>query len=242
MPVTGWKRQVAMVLEGEHPRTGRSVVFALQALIVVSVLSIGLETLPDLPTWARQVLEAEEAVIVVVFTAEYLLRVAAAERPAAYMLSFWGLVDAVAILPFYLSLGIDLRTARALRLLRLFRLLKLARYSAAADRIRKALGSVVEELVVFGVVVAILLYLCSIFIYYFEHDAQPEAFASVFHSMWWTAITLTTVGYGDVYPVTAAGRIFTVIMLILALGVVAVPTGLIASALSKLRDQSEKKD
>ncbi len=233
----GWKATVEAALEGTHPQLGHSMVWLLQALILISVLSIGIDTVPGLPEWAHTALRVEEPVIVAVFTVEYLLRIAIAPHPLAYMRSFWGIVDLLAILPFYLAPGLDLRSARALRLLRLLRLLKLARYSHAADRISSALKLVGEELVVFGFVAVIVLYVCAVGIYYFEHDAQPKAFASVFHAMWWAAVTLTTVGYGDIYPVTAGGRIFTVFVLILALGVVALPTGLIASALNRVREE-----
>lgn len=235
-----WKQTIRMTLSGDHPGPGRIVVFGLQALIVVSVLSIGIETLPDLPRWASDLLAAEEIVIVAVFTAEYLIRLAASERPLRYALSFWGLIDLAAILPFYLSLGVDLRAVRALRLLRLFRLFKLVRYSAAVNRIGRALRAIMEELVVFGAAALIILYLCALMIYFFEHDAQPEVFRSVFHAMWWAAITLTTVGYGDMVPITLGGRFFTIMMLLLALGIIAVPTGLVAAALSKVREGKEE--
>lgn len=236
----GWKATVEAALEGTHPRLGRSVIFFLQALILASVLSVGLSTLPDLPDWAREVLAVEEIVVVAVFTVEYLLRIAIAQRPLRYIFSLWGAIDLVAVLPFYLSLGLDMRSARLFRLLRLLRLLKLAHYSAASDRILAALRLVGGELVVFGFVALIVLYLCAIGIYYFENEAQPEVFASVFHAMWWAAVTLTTVGYGDVVPVTAGGRIFTIFVLILALGIVAMPTGLIASALSRVREEERR--
>ena len=93
-----------------------------------------------------------------------------------------------------------------------------------------------EELVLFIGVSLMLIYLSAVGVYYFEHDSQPEQFASVFHSLWWAVVTLTTVGYGDVYPVTLGGRLFTFVVLFLGLGIVAVPTGLIASALSKARE------
>ncbi len=235
--IIGWKQHVAMALEGDHPAVGRSVALLLQALIVVSAVSIGVETLPELPLWAKQFFAAEEAVVVTAFTVEYILRIVTAERPLSYVFGFWGFIDLVAILPFYLSLGIDLRGARVLRLLRIFRVLKLARYSAAVERLGSALRLAAEELVVFGFAALFILYICSVFIYYFEHDAQPQAFSSVFASMWWAAITLTTVGYGDVYPITIGGRIFTVVMLLVALGIIAVPTGIIGSALSSIRDR-----
>jgi voltage-gated potassium channel len=235
-----WKRSVEEALEGTHPRLGRSVGFAIQALIIISVISIGLETLPNLPPWAHHAFWIEEIVVVAVFTAEYALRIAIAPNPWRYIFSFWGIVDLIAVLPFYLGLGADTRGVRAFRLVRLLRLLKLAHYSAAAERMMSALKLVAEELIVFALVAATVTYLCAFGLYYFEHDAQPEKFASVFHAMWAAAITLTTVGYGDVVPITLGGRIFTMLMLFIAIGVVAVPTGLVASALSHFREEERR--
>ena len=88
----------------------------------------------------------------------------------------------------------------------------------------------------------VLLYVAAVGIYFFERDAQPDAFASIFHSLWWAIVTLTTVGYGDVYPITLGGRIFTFFILMLGLGMVAVPTGLLASALSQARELESKEE
>ncbi|MGF6228316.1 voltage-gated potassium channel [Inquilinus ginsengisoli] len=236
----GWRTQVATALDGRHPGLGHRVELGLHALILYSALSMGIETLPGLPGWAATVLAVSESVVVAVFTAEYVLRLATTPAPGAYARGFFGVVDLLAIAPFYLGLvfagiGIDLRAVRALRLLRLVRLLKLARYNSAIDRLTSAWRAVKEEIVVFGAAAVIVLYVCALVIYQFEHDAQPEAFASVFDAMWWAAVTLTTVGYGDVYPVTAIGRIFTVLMLFVALGIIAIPTGLVASALGAIR-------
>ncbi len=103
-------------------------------------------------------------------------------------------------------------------------------------RYHKAFLIAKEELVLFGTASMIVFYLASVGIYYYENEAQPEVFASVFHSMWWAVATLTTVGYGDIYPITAGGKVFTFIVLLIGLGFVAVPTGLFASALSKARE------
>jgi voltage-gated potassium channel len=234
-----WRTHVRTALDGEHPRIGRSVVLVLYALIIFSTLSISIETLPDLPSWAISVLADAEFAVVGVFTVEYVLRIATAPDRLAYVRSFFGIVDLLAILPFYLSLGVDLRALRAIRLLRLFRLLKIARYSAATRRMGIAIRSAKDELIIFGSCAVFILYLCAIGIYYFEHDAQPEAFSSVFAAMWWAAVTLTTVGYGDVYPVTIGGRVFTVVVLFVALGVIAIPTGVISSAMARLRDEDD---
>lgn len=152
------------------------------------------------------------------------------------MFSFYGFVDIAAILPYFLSAGAyDLRSVRLFRLLRLVRLLKLARYTAALGRFRKAFLIAKEELVIFSGLSVILLYLSAVGIYYFEHDAQPEVFRSIFDGLWWAVATLATVDYGDVYPVTEGGRLFTFIVLVIGLGIVAVPTGLVASALGEAR-------
>ena len=112
------------------------------------------------------------------------------------------------------------------------------------ERFKKALSYAKEEVVIFLIATVIILYLAAVGMYYFEHDAQPEAFQSIFDSLWWAVATLTTVGYGDVYPVTVGGKIFTFLILMCGLGVVAVPAGLIAAALSKVRrdEDSEGKE
>jgi voltage-gated potassium channel len=232
-----------MLQHDEHGRVsfGR-LDYIVQLLIVLSLVAFALETLPNLDAFQRNALRAFEIFSVIVFTIEYLLRIVLSKPSKSYAFSFFGLVDLVAILPFYISSGIDLRSVRAFRLLRLFRLLKLARYSEAMKRYHRAFKIVREELVLFGVTALIMLYLVSVGIYYFEHQAQPEAFASVFHSFWWAVITLTTVGYGDVYPITVGGKIFTFAILMVGLGFVAIPTGLFASALSKARDELKAED
>ena len=121
----------------------------------------------------------------------------------------------------------------------MFRLLKMIRYSGAADRIGASFRMVREELIVFGLTSFLTLYFCAIGIYYFEHEVQPDKFSSVFDSMWWSAVTLTTVGYGDSYPITAGGKIFTVLVLFVALGVIAIPTGLVSSALGRVRNEEK---
>ena len=214
--------------------------FFIQFLILTSLVAFALETIPVLPEWARSCFRTLEITTIAVFTVEYLLRLLLSRPRAGYAFSFLGVVDLIAIIPFYLSLGVDLRTLRAIRMIRLFRLLKLARYSRAMKRLRNAFLIAKEELVLFGAAALIVLYLASVGIYYCEREAQPEAFASVFHALWWAVVTLTTVGYGDVFPVTLGGKIFTFLVLVIGLGIVAVPTGLFASALSRAREMEEE--
>ncbi|WP_404307672.1 ion transporter [Neorhodopirellula lusitana] len=224
------------IVERSNTPIGRVFDLTIQLLIVLSLIAFSIETLPNLPQrWVR-CLQIFEILTVAVFTAEYVVRLFVADHKLTFATSFFGVVDLLAILPFYLSFGIDLRSIRAFRLLRLFRMFKLARYNQAIQRFHRAFLIAREELLLFLFVTIILLYLAAIGIYHFEHDAQPDVFASVFHSLWWAVVTLTTVGYGDVYPITIGGRIFTFFILLIGLGVVSVPAGLVASALSTARE------
>ena len=194
-------------------------------------MTFSIETLPDLSSGSQRLLRRIEVVTVVVFSIEYVLRLVAAPRRLAYVFSFYGLVDLLAILPFYVGSGVDLRSVRIFRLFRLFRIFRITRLSNALARFGHAFMSIGDEIMVFFMATALLLYVSAVGIYYFENPAQPDQFSSVFTSLWWAVITLTTVGYGDVYPVTVGGRIFTFVVLMIGLGVIAVPTGLISSAL-----------
>lgn len=223
------------VVESRSTAAGRVFDAIVQILIVLSLISFSIETLPNLPPSGARILRSIEVATVALFSVEYVLRVAAAKHRLRFVFSFYGLIDLLAILPFYLSTGIDLRSVRALRLLRLFRTMKILRYSRAIHRLYRAVTLVREEFVLFFSLAALLIFLAAVGIYHFENEAQPEAFASIFHSLWWSVTTLTTVGYGDVYPVTLGGRIFTFIVLIVGVGIVAVPTGLVSAALSEAR-------
>ena len=231
------------IIEETDTTAGRIFDLFIQALIVASIITFSIETLPDLEDKTKDILFSVETFIVVIFTIEYLLRIYIADKKSGYIFSFYGIVDFIAIVPFYISLGtIDLRTLRILRMLRLFRLFKLVRYNKATTRFYRAFYIVKEELVLFGIVTLMLLYISSVGIYYFENESQPEQFKSIFHSFWWAVTTLTTVGYGDVYPITIGGRLFTFIILMIGLGLVAVPAGLLAAALSKIKTEEDEQD
>lgn len=236
------RERLKRIVEDTTTSSGRLFDLMIQLLIVASLASFAIETLPGISDGFRRALRISEALIVGVFTVEYALRLVVADRPRRYATSFFGIIDLAAILPFYIATGIDLRSLRAFRLLRVFRIFKLARYNAAVRRFRIAFGLVREELVLFLSLSGVVLYLAAAGIYYFERQAQPEAFASILDGLWWALATLTTVGYGDVYPVTAGGRAFTALVLVVGLGVVAVPAGLVASALSEARQVVRDED
>ena len=207
--------------------------FFIQFLIVLSIINFSILTLPNLSIKSLEIINGLEVFCVAVFTIEYLLRLYASEFRVKFFFSFFGLIDLIAILPFYLTLGMDLKSLRAIRLFRILRLFKFLRYGNTMDKIKKSFNSIKRELFLFSLATLMLLYFSSIGIYYFENEAQPEIFASIFDAMWWSVATLTTVGYGDVYPITSGGKVFASIIVFIGLGLVAIPTGLIASSLTR---------
>ncbi|MCI0609203.1 MAG: ion transporter [Anaerolineae bacterium] len=152
------------------------------------------------------------------------------------------LIDLISFLPFYVPLlGMDLRIIRVVRLFRFFRLMKMWRYSQSLSMIVNVIKSKKEELSITLFSGAILLIVASSLLYFIEHDAQPDTFSSIPAAMWWGVITLTTVGYGDVYPVTVLGKIIGASIAVLSIGLFALPAGIIASGFaSELQDQPAK--
>jgi voltage-gated potassium channel len=227
---------VKKLIEDDDTWYGKSFDLFIQFLIVLSIITFSIETIPTISAESRKILRVIEIVCVLFFTAEYLTRIIVSDNKLKFIFSFYGIFDILAILPFYVSTGIDLRALRAVRLLRLIKIFRLGMYSKAAKRFYLALSIAKEELVLYVFISLILVFFSAMGIYYFEREVQPDVFSSVFQSLWWAIITLTTVGYGDVYPLTTGGRIFTFFVLIIGLAFIAFPTGLIASALTRARE------
>ena len=228
------------IIENNSTPKGKLFDYFIQALIILSLISLSIETLPDLSSSTREFLYKFEVTCIIIFSIEYLLRVFVADKPLNYIFSFYGVIDLIAIIPFFFPNPLDLRFLRIFRIFRIFRALKLIRYNKAISRFNIAIKLVKEELVLFLIVTVMMVFIVSFGIYYFENEAQPEAYKSVFHSMWWSIVTLTTVGYGDIYPITLGGKIFTFFVLIIGIGVVTIPAGLVATSLSKAREIQEK--
>ena len=240
-PARPLRRRLRTMLENIHSRSGRRFALFIQALILLSLLFMALETLPDLPAWAHDFFHVFEWFVLIVFTAEYLARLWATAHPLRYATSFHGLIDLAVIAPFWL-LGADVRELRGLLLLRLLRVFKLVRYARSLDHFIRAWRMVREDVQTFAVIVALFIYLSALGIWHFEHQAQPEKYTTVFDALWWAVITLTTVGYGDVYPVTTGGRLLTMGLVLLGLGLVAVPSGLLASAFQEIRRRNRVRE
>jgi len=212
----------------------KKVEISIQIIIVFSLICFTIETIPGLDSETYKLLENLEILFVVIFTLEYVARIYTSKQKVKFIFSFFGIIDLIAVLPFYLSLGFDLKTLRAVRFIRAFRLLKLTRYNKAVDLLGDALKKSKEELFVFTFLASSLLYLTSVGIYYFERDLQPEEFGSVPQALWWSVVTLTSVGYGDVTPISTGGKVFTSIILFLGIGLVSVPSAILVSAFSKV--------
>ena len=213
----------------------------LVTLILVNVAAVVLETVPDIRERHDELLTTIELFSVAVFTVEYLVRLwVAPEHPLyrqhgpaggrmRYSVSLGAMIDLVAIAPFYLAFFIT-GDLRILRLFRLVRFLKLARYSAGLRPLMHALQREWRALVATTVVIACLILTAATFLYYTEHLAQPEDFGSIPAAMWWAVATLTTVGYGDVVPVTALGKFMGGVVMLFGLAMLALPIGIMATA------------
>lgn len=233
------KYKLWLVLEDSTTKIGRRFEIFIQTLILLSIVSFSLDTIPNISEELSQILQGFEIFSISIFSIEYLLRIYVSKKPLQYIFSFYGFIDLVAILPFYLNGVLDLRFLRAFRILRIFRVVRLIKYNDALKRFKKAFAIVKEEIILFFLITIVLIFITSAGIYYFEHEAQPEVFKSVFHSAWWSIVTLTTVGYGDVYPITLGGKIFTFFVLMIGVGIVTIPAGLVATALLKAIDNEK---
>jgi len=238
------KEKIKQIIEGNDRKLSPIFDITIQVLIVFSIIIFSLGTLPNLtPLW-QNIINYVDILFYSIFAIEYFLRIYVSDSRLKYIFSFFGIVDLLAILPFLFARQFDLRAIRALRVFRLTRVLKISRYDESLKTFAIAIKIIKPEITLFYIITSIFLFLSATGIYYFEHAVQPIEFASVFHSLWWAIITITTVGYGDVYPITIGGRIFTFAILLLSLAIITVPTGLIASALSKARnmeiEQKEK--
>ena len=223
----------------------RIVAVFLMLLILINTVAVVLETVAEYNERYGAVFDWLEAFSVTVFTVEYLLRLWVApldprySKPVTgrirYAFSLMAIIDLLAILPTLLQLifPLDLRLLRFLRLFRLFRLFKLSRYVESLDTLDDVVRSRKEELLVTVVMIAMLLLFASSLMYVVETEVQPDKFPDIPSAMWWGVATLTTVGYGDVFPVTGLGRFLAGFIAFLGIGIFALPTGILASGFAE---------
>jgi voltage-gated potassium channel len=236
------KRRVYEVLEIAQPGDRLSSAFDVFILLLIfaNVATLMMETVPDLQERHGAAFAAFETVSVAIFTLEYVLRLWSADQSPRfrgvkggrmrYALTPLAILDLLSILPYWLAMtGLDLRVLRAIRLFRVLRMAKLVRYSSALQTFVRVIHAKREELLVTIGLLVMLLFWASSLIYYAERIAQPEEFSSIPAAMWWAICTLTTVGYGDVFPVTALGKVIASVISILGIGFFALPTGILGA-------------
>lgn len=215
--------------------------YSIMTLILLNVLAMALETVSSLDNSYYRFLKFFEIISVIIFTIEYALRIYISDltHPASnriksalkFIFSFYGLIDLLAITPFYFPFFIktDLRILRILRLVRFLRILKINRYDSSINLVWEVIKEKKSELAITGFITFLVLLIASFVMYYVEKDVQPDKFSNIFASFWWATATLTTIGYGDIYPVTYIGKIISGLIAFLGIGIVALPTGLVSA-------------
>lgn len=232
---------------------GRALHAALFALILLNVAAVVAQSVHELAVRFDRAFSAFEAFSVLVFTLEYVVRLWACTADSRFAHPLWGrmryaltpmaLVDLLAILPFYVVIwDADLRVIRLFRLLRLGRLAKIGRYSDAANILVRVLRAKREEMLLTLSLVFLLGVVFASLAYYAEHAAQPDKFPDIPHAMWWAFVTITTVGYGDVAPVTPLGKVIGVCTAILGILMIALPTGVLGAAFVEELNRLHKTD
>jgi len=226
-----WRERVRVVIFEADTPAGKVFDVALLVAIVASVIVIMLESVAEIRAEHGWLLDAAEWTFTILFTIEYALRLACVPRPSSYARSFFGIVDLVAILPSYLSLvwpgSESLLVVRGLRLLRTFRVFKLGRFLGEASVLRRALAASRHKIIVFLVAVVILVTIVGTAMYIVE--GPEHGFTSIPIGIYWSIVTMTTVGYGDIAPQTVVGKVIASITMILGYGIIAVPTGIVTA-------------
>lgn len=241
-PSIGWKRKLHEVIYGTHTPAGRLFDILLLVLIVYSIIIVMLESVPRFDDKYHSFLNISEWVVTILFTIECILRIVCIKRPKSYIFSFFGIIDFLSTVPKYLSyflIGSQYLTAfRALRLLRVFRILKLARYVGESNNLVRSLKASRTKILVFVFFVLVISVLLGTLMYLIE--GPEHGFNSIPHSVYWTIVTLTTVGYGDISPETPLGQLIATLIMIIGYGIIAVPTGIVSAeyASSKKKNQN----
>lgn len=238
-------REIVAPTKGDSTAS-RVFEWTMTSLIVASVMSVFVVTFNHLPKIVYICLFWLEAVASLVFTVEYGLRIYLAENKLKYILSPMAIIDLLSILPFYLPMFLprSMLGIRAMRLVRLLRIIKLNRYFEALRSIGDVFVAKKRELAGSFFFVMLLMLVSSLLMYSVEHAAQPDVFRNAFSGLWWAVATLTTVGYGDIYPVTVMGRILGALIAFFGIAALAIPTGIITAGLTELinKGAEEAKD
>jgi len=237
-----WQKKVHQVIFEADTLAGKAFDLGLLVAIIISIIVVMLESVPSLSAKYHNTFHVIEWIFTGFFTLEYIARIISIRKPAGYIFSFYGIIDLLSILPTYLGLFIigseSLMVIRAVRLLRIFRILKLARFLKESKQLGDALKASRHRILVFLLAMLTLSTILGTVMYLVE--SADAGFTSIPRSIYWAIITLTTVGYGDIAPVTPLGQFIASIVMIMGYAILAVPTGIVTSELIKPQDNKEE--
>ena len=252
MKIETTKKRIFDIIESPDDSDLASKMFdiVITSLIIINLVLIIADTF-DIPAKLRFIFNVIEIITVIVFTIEYIFRLWTADlrlpgqnkimARLKYMITFMALIDLFSILPFYIPfiIRLDLRILRTLRIARLLRLFKVNRYTSTFSTIGNVFKKKMAQLITSVFIILMLMIIISVLMFNIEHEAQPDKFVNAFSSFWWALATFSTIGYGDIYPITIAGQILNGIFAFLAIGLVAIPTGIISAGFT---EQTKKKN
>jgi voltage-gated potassium channel len=236
------RQRIYIVIYGTNTPAGKLFDVFLLIFILLSVVAVMLESVQEIDLKYHSYLVVAEWFFTILFTIEYILRIFSTKKPWRYIFSFYGVIDLLAILPMYLSFFISgsnlLASIRALRLLRLFRVLKLANFVGEATNLKTAIKNSRTKITVFLFSVLIIAMVIGTLMFLIE--GPTAGFTSIPRGIYWTIVTLTTVGYGDIVPITAIGQFLSVLVMITGYGIIAVPTGIVSAEFVKQKSNRKK--
>ena len=234
-PEKKWRSKLHELVYEADTRNGKIFDLVIIIAIILSIILVMLESVKELDAKYHAFFDISEWIITILFTVEYVVRIISVKNPRSYIFSFYGIIDFLSTIPKYLSLFLGgahaLVALRALRLLRIFRILKLVRFVGATENLGKALVASRYKIFVFISSVLIICVIIGTMMYLIEGDAS--GFVSIPISIYWTIVTLTTVGYGDIAPQTPFGQFLASVVMILGYGIIAIPTGIVSVEMSK---------
>lgn len=231
-----WRHKLHEIIYEADTRSGKLFNLILFITIIASIILVMLESVSSFDDKYHDFLNISEWIITILFSLEYITRIASVRNPLKYIFSFYGIIDLLSTIPKYLSFFFvgshSLVALRALRLMRVFRILKLTRFIGASTNLKRALIASRAKIAVFLSFVLILCIILGTIMYLVESN-QNSGFTSIPRSVYWAIVTLTTVGYGDIAPTTAFGQLIASVIMIMGYGIIAIPTGIVSSEITK---------
>lgn len=232
---SAFRKSINRIVFSSETRGGKIFDVAVIVCIIISIIVVILDSVPEISIRYHDSFYVLEWIFTIIFSLEYILRIIATKRPLRYIFSFYGIVDLLATIPTYVGLflsgGSSLLALRALRLFRIFRVFKLSRYTSAGIILRRSLSASRDKIFVFLVAVFSVIIVIGTLMYLVE--GEKGGFTSIPRSIYWTIVTITTVGYGDIAPVTGLGRFLASITMLTGYAIIAVPTGIVTAEITK---------